>query len=84
MNGKIGLVSILSHFILPLVSSVAIAWAAPEYLDWLVLAVWTSMFALYQYLIDPLLLRDKLPTIEYYEFSLYIVIYSLLNALGAV
>ena len=81
---RVGIVSLASHFLLPLITSIMVARVAPEPLDWLVLAAWVSIFALYQYLIDYIILRDKLPTTEYWEFSLYLVTYSVLNMLGIV
>ena len=81
---KVGLVSLTGHFILPLATSVVIAINAPEAIDWLVLAMWTALFALYQYYIDVFIMRDKLPTTEYYEFSLYVVSYSILNTFNII
>ena len=81
---KIGLVSLLGHTVIPLATSLFVAYLAPEPIDWFILAFWVAVFALYQYLIDPFILRDKMPSVEYYEFSLYVVAYSVLNMLGVV
>ena len=82
--GKIGLFSLIAHFVLPLSTSIIVAWRMPEAVDWTILAVWTAVFAYYQWIVDTFLLRDKPPTVEYLEFSAYIVVYSALNGWGVV
>ena len=82
--GKIGLFSLLAHFALPLATSIIVAYNQPEAIDWLILALWTAIFAYYQWIVDTILLRDKPPTVEYLEFSLYVAVYSALNAWGVI
>lgn len=84
MKYRYGLMSFTFHTFLPLLISSFIAYFLPESFDWVLLAIATSLFALYQYIIDVFIMRDKPPSYEYAEYSLFIVLYSALNALGVI
>ena len=70
--------SLVGHTFLPYAVSVVLDYAFTVS-DAIILAFMALLFALYQYVVDYMYLRDKPPSFEYAEFTIYIVAYSVVG-----
>ena len=71
--------SIFYHTLAPLLWSLLADFILTIEIDQLLIAFNTFVFAIYQHIIDTKIMRDRPPSREWGEFSIYIIIYSVVG-----